>query len=152
MNLALKGEKYFNAVEGMGTMLKRAVLVGNRFSRDTLPFAITPNVTPDDWKKAQKLCDKGWFNLAYKLNNGAFVVPSEKLITDMVPKELSTVEAKRAHIKTWALEFQALQKNPSGYKKLKDGSWDFDIFMDRSAASFVFALARAAHLSMTCCR
>ena len=29
MNLALKGEEYFNAVEGMGTMLKRAVLVGN---------------------------------------------------------------------------------------------------------------------------
>ena len=30
----------------------------------------------------------------------------------------------------WIKEYTALMKNPLGYEKLFDGSWDFDIFMD----------------------
>ena len=37
---------------------------------------------------------------------------------------------EKTYIKTWAREFSGMCKNPAGYKKLVDGTWDFDTAMD----------------------
>ena len=42
MNLALKDENHFNSVEGMCTVLKRSLIVGYRFGRDTPDLALAP--------------------------------------------------------------------------------------------------------------
>ena len=119
----------YNSVEGIGTVIVRTTVVGERISRDTAPLQEVPEPGANDWKKAQRLVIKGWQNLGFKWGSN-FVFPSEKLIEDHIPASETTIEAKRAVIKTWALEFVAMNKNPKGYKKLTDGSWDFDIFMD----------------------
>ena len=41
-----------------------------------------------------------------------------------------TWKEKKTFIKNWAAEYVALVKNPSGYYKLFDGSWDFKYMND----------------------
>jgi hypothetical protein len=94
--------------------------------------------TGGDWKKAQALVAKGIHNLGFKLNT-SFVIPSEKLLDDMVPENLKTIDEKKAHIKKWATEYVAMMRNPSGYKKLLDGSWDFDILCDMAYSFWVLS-------------
>lgn len=123
-----KGEGGFDTVEGMSTVVVRTGLVGYRLSRDTTLIAEVPTVRAPTWKKAQKLLEKGWANLGFKLN-ASYVFPSEKLIA-MIPDTLTTVKEQRVYIKTWSVEYIAMRRNPKTYNKLTDGSWDLDILND----------------------
>ena len=112
----------------LGTVLERAPLVGYRIACHSKDMAVLPIVPREDWKKAQVLHKKGWGKLGFKIGE-KFIYPSEKLFDD-IPPEKSSIEEKRAHIKVWAQEFSGMMKNPKKYKKLIDGSWDFDVLMD----------------------
>ena len=129
LNRHLKSENNFDSVEGAGTVLTRACVVGHRLSRDAPALELVPKPSTLDWKKAQRLVSGGWVNLGFKWKD-AYVFPSEKLLEDHLPSDADTIEAKRTFIKTWAKEYTGLMKNPTGYQKLKDGSWDFDILND----------------------
>ena len=144
MNRELKSENHYNTIEGLGTVLSRAQIVGYRMSRDTVEMQMAPIPTREDWKKAQALEAKGWANLGFKLND-SFVVPSEKLLDDLVPKQVATVAEKRTYIKTWANEFVAMMRNPKTYKKLTDGSYDFDILCDMAFSFWVITPIPASH-------
>lgn len=52
------------------------------------------------------------------------------MIKDHIPASVTTIAGQRNHIATWAREFKGIVKNPMGYTKLVDGSWDFDVLMD----------------------
>jgi hypothetical protein len=124
----MKAEGNFDSVEGVGTVMERAVQVGMRLSRDMPAFVTVPPVPRTAWKSGQKLWRKGWANLGYKLNN-TFVLPSEKLLETM-PEGCDTIDKKKQYIKRWSNEYIAMRRNPRGYYKLTDGSWDFDILTD----------------------
>jgi len=128
-NRNLKSVNYFNSVEGMCTVLKRAPTVCMRISRDAPSFAMVPTVPMEDWKKAQKMVADGWCKLGFKLNNSN-ILPSEAMIKNHVPNTCDTVAKKRDHIKKWAEEFRGVCKNPGGYAKVVNGEWDFDILVD----------------------
>ena len=49
---------------------------------------------------------------------------------ELIPKEKTTAAQRIAHIKAWANEYAAMRRNPKGYYKLTDGSWDIDILND----------------------
>ena len=89
---------------------------------------MVPPVSAKHWKKAQVLVQKGWPNLGYKCGN-CFVFPSEKILQDL-PEDATTIDQQRAYIKTWVHEFTALTKNFSGYYKLTNGDWDYDVLCD----------------------
>jgi hypothetical protein len=58
------------------------------------------------------------------------VLPSTNLIKNHVPEKFTTVQEIIAHISVWAKEFIQLYKKGRAYKKLHDGSYDFDVAMD----------------------
>ena len=46
---------------------------------------------------------------------------------------------------TWAREFCGMFKNPAGYKKLVNGTWDFDIAMDMAFSFWMVTPLNEAH-------
>ena len=59
----------------------------------------------------------GRIKLGYQFGGGAsFVMPSEKTL-QIIPDAYDSLEAKKKYIETWAKEFIATMKNPSGYYK-----------------------------------
>ena len=54
-----------------------------------------------------------------------------------MPADADTVDAKRRFITKWANEYKGLVRNPTGYTKLGNGDWDFDILMDMLFSFFV---------------
>ena len=146
MNQHLKSEQFFNTVEGAGTVITRIATVATRLSRDLKPCAIAPEPTKKDWKKAQKMIEKGWVNLGFK-HGDSYVFPSEQLIEDHIPKE-QTLEQKKATIKTWAKEYSHMHKNPETYHKLvggPTGMWDFDVLADMMFSFWILTPITDAH-------
>ena len=60
-------------------------------------LAELPIIPATDWKKSQKLNDRGWSKLGYKVGD-RLVFPSEKLL-DSLPSHLKTADEKKKHIK-----------------------------------------------------
>ena len=79
-----------------------------------------PFVNGKAWIAAQKMLDQnkdGRIKLGYQFGGGAsFVMPSEKTL-QIIPDAYDSLEAKKKYIETWAKEFIATMKNPSGYYK-----------------------------------
>ena len=144
INRVLKRENYFNSVESAASVVERAPSVGELISRTTTPLLETPPVNAATWKKAQSLVKRGWQNLGFAMG-GSFIFPSEKLLDDHIPADCKTVDEVRTHIKQWAAEYRNLLKNPTGYYKLTDGSWDFDILVDMLFSFWVLTPIPTSH-------
>ena len=111
--------------------------------RNSKPFAEVPIVPQSDWVKAQDMNKQGYMNLSFKMADSV-VVPSKQLISS-IPKNLTTFGEKKTYIKTWAREFSGMCKNPAGYKKLVDGTWDFDTAMDMAFSFWMVTPLDVAH-------
>ena len=124
----LKAMGGFESLEGLGTGMEHSITVMSRVSRDMGPLALVPPPKQKVWQAAQKLVARGWQNLGLKLG-ASFMFPSEHLL-ELIPKEKTTAAQRVAFIKTWANEYAAMRRNPKGYYKLTDGSWDIDVLND----------------------
>jgi len=51
-------------------------------------------------------------------------------LTTLTPTLTLTLNPHPTHNQIWAKEYIALMKNPTGYPKMHDGSWDFDLAVD----------------------
>ena len=106
-NQHIKGENHFNSVEGAGTVIERAVTVGNRISRDMVECATAPMPTKKDWKKAQAMIKNGWCHLGFK-HQESYVFPSEHLLASEHITKGATVPEKKQQIKVWVKEYSAM--------------------------------------------
>jgi len=128
-HLDLQSENYFNTVEGAGTVCLRMPRLGERVFRNTSCMALVPEVSLKSWKKAQKMVSQGWENMGFKAKE-KYIFPSEDLLQNHIPEDADTVDKRRQHIKKWVTEYRAMMKNPTSYKKLTDGSWNFELICD----------------------
>ena len=130
-NLLLKGHTFFDTVEGVGTIVQQAPVIGARLSMHFEPMAIAPAIKAQTWQKAQKLVEQGYYNLAFFLNKaeGIIGIPSTELIKK-IPPELTTVNEQLGHLTTWCKEFKKMYNQKERFDYGDTKRWDFDQLMD----------------------
>lgn len=140
-NRTVKATPEFGKTTSLGLCLNACVTITYRTSRDAKFIATVqaPVVKKADWVAGQKLVEKSFFKLTYKMGD-AIVVPSESLLPKLPGR---TIQEKRVNMSVWVQEYISLMKNPTGYHKI--AAWDFDMLMDYAYSFYIVKPITSSH-------